>query len=89
MELILDVALIALARKVIVLDYYSTDYRTLLAIAGMIMALDLTRFLKTYSRKLSDCSSRIPSTEHPPPSRSNLWKENALRIRARCPAPRP
>jgi len=53
-ELILDVALIALARKVIVLDYSSTDYRTLLAIAGMIMALGLTRFLKAYSRKLSD-----------------------------------
>lgn len=50
-ELILDVALIALARKVIVLDYTATDYRTLLAIAGMIMALGLTRFLKAYSLK--------------------------------------
>lgn len=50
-ELILDVALIALARKVIVLDYAATDYRTLLAIAGMIMALGLTRFLKAYSLK--------------------------------------
>jgi uncharacterized membrane protein (DUF373 family) len=53
-ELILDVALIALARKVIVLDYAATDHRTLLAIAGMILALGLTRFLKTYSRKKTD-----------------------------------
>lgn len=50
-ELILDVALIALARKVIVLDYAATDYRTLLAIAGMIIALGLTGFLKAYSMK--------------------------------------
>ena len=45
-ELILDVALIALARKVIVMDYTATDWRTLLAIAAMILSLGAARFLK-------------------------------------------
>jgi len=47
-ELILDVALIALARKVIVMDYVATDWRTLLAISVMILALGITRHLKEH-----------------------------------------
>lgn len=46
-ELILDVALIALARKVIILDYSETDYRTLLGLAGLILALGAARYLKS------------------------------------------
>lgn len=46
-ELILDVALIALARKVIILDYPETDYRTLLGLAGLILALGAARYLKS------------------------------------------
>ncbi len=45
-ELILDVALIALARKVIVMDYTGTDWRTLMAIAAMILCLGTARYLK-------------------------------------------
>jgi uncharacterized membrane protein (DUF373 family) len=53
-ELILDVALIAVARKVIVLDYSTTEYQTLLAIGVMVLALGISRFLKTFSLRFRE-----------------------------------
>lgn len=46
-ELILDVALIALARKIIVLEYSTTDWKTLIGLAAMILALGIARCLKS------------------------------------------
>jgi uncharacterized membrane protein (DUF373 family) len=57
-ELILDVALIAVARKIIVLDYTTTGYQTLLAIAAIVISLGITRFLKTFLLQLREKMDR-------------------------------
>jgi uncharacterized membrane protein (DUF373 family) len=44
-ELVILVALIALARKIIVLDYYNTSWEKLIGLASLIIALGTSYFL--------------------------------------------
>ncbi|HEY8945191.1 MAG TPA: phosphate-starvation-inducible PsiE family protein, partial [Polyangiaceae bacterium] len=68
-EIVLEVALIAVARKVIVLDWSKYDDFTVLSIAALIIALAGASFLKrrARARAQSTASSSQGSDGEPPP----------------------
>ena len=53
-EVVLEVAMIAVARKVILLDYHEYSGLTVLAIAGLILALAIGYYLEKRGRFLRD-----------------------------------
>jgi uncharacterized membrane protein (DUF373 family) len=61
-EIVLEVALIAVARKVIVLDHGKYDGNTILAIAALIVALGVAFLLERRARPRRDRSSRSPES---------------------------
>lgn len=56
-EIVLEVALIAIARKVIVLDLSKYDGVSVLAVAALILALAVASMLRRRARKLQPASS--------------------------------
>ncbi len=61
-EVVLSVAIIAISRKVIILDLKKTDSLSLLGIAGIIVALTLGYFLM----KRSQATDASPAEKHEP-----------------------
>jgi uncharacterized membrane protein (DUF373 family) len=60
-EVVLSVAVIAIARKVIVLDYKEVDSMLLIGIASIILALTAGYFLMKRSRSYGNCSGGGPN----------------------------
>jgi len=59
-EIVLEVALIAVARKVIILDIKDYPSLTILAIAALILALSLAYFLERRARRESCLKNQRP-----------------------------
>ena len=63
-EVVILVAIIAVARKIIVIDYYSISYQTLLGIAAIMMALTAGYFLLKRATTISRSEKFEEDTEN-------------------------
>ena len=63
-EVVILVAIIAVARKIIVIDYYSISYQTLLGIAAIMMALTAGYFLLKRATTISRSEEFEEDTEN-------------------------
>jgi uncharacterized membrane protein (DUF373 family) len=59
-EIVLEVALIAVARKVIILDVKEYSSLTILAIAALILALAVAFFLERWARRKTGAGNQTP-----------------------------
>jgi uncharacterized membrane protein (DUF373 family) len=65
-EVVLEVALIAVARKVIVLDLSKHDGFSVLALAALILALAVAFFLQRRARRANQATSTTPAEPSSP-----------------------
>ncbi len=64
-EVVVLVAIIAVSRKIIIIDYKSTSYETVLSIAALMIALSLGYFLLKRATVPSRSEESGEDTEHP------------------------
>ena len=64
-EVVVLVAIIAVSRKIIIIDYKSTSYETVLSIAALMIALSVGYFLLKRATVPSRSEESGEDTEHP------------------------